>query len=148
MRELSWWEILLSSIAALFVTQSSLVHQASPEQLVHSVFEMAKQQETQEMHKLCDPQGRNDGDTDCICALSAEYVPHSCPMDSHNRISQAEFSACFSTARVSGPTQYMDAEEPKMASVPFSLDPDLCWGKSGESFELIQREDKWFLGSF
>jgi len=147
MRE-SWWELLLSSIAALFVTQSSFVNQENPENVVHSVFEMARQQKTQEMHKLCDPEGRNDGDTDCLCALSSDYIPHSCPSNSHNRISQSDFATCFSTAKIAGPVRYMNAEEPKMAVVPFSIDPKSCWGKSGESFELLQLGNKWYLASF
>ena len=153
MRELSWWDWLISSIAVFFVGQCSLVHQESPEKAVNSLFQLAHQHKYQALAELCDPQERNDGDTDCLCALSTNYRPHSCPETSHNRISQAEFSSCFATARISGPVRYAEAwgedhQNGNIASVPFAMNPELCWGKSEETLEMIQAGEKWYLLSF
>lgn len=145
MRELSWWEWLVSSIAAFFVSQCSLAHQENPEKTVNSLFEMARQQKVQEMYQLCDPEGRNDGDTDCLCALSPDYASHTCPVDSPNYISEIDFFTCFSSAQISEPVEYFGENS---ASVPFRLNPDLCGGKSAESFDLIRRGDTWYLLSF
>ncbi len=120
------------------------VKQESPEATLNSVFELARAAQVSPLHQLCDPLGRNDGDTDCLCALSPIYTPHTCSANSHNRLLPAAFFKCFATAEISGEVVYLSETA---AQLPFRANRQYC-GFANETMNLIYENQRWYLEGF
>jgi hypothetical protein len=136
--------ILVASAMLIFIScgsQPKVDINSSPITVVETLFEVANNQKFELLQYLCDPQQENDGDTDCLCALSDDYIPHKCPLNSHNRVSKKEFSRYFKNGKISGDVKF----EGDVAFVPFYFGPD---GNDEETFRLIKREGKWYLKGF
>ncbi len=103
----------------------------SPESVVQAVFDAANSGDFASLQALCDPQGKNDGDTQMICGLAS------------NEGNQGEFVQVFAAGKVSGKaTISADGAE---AEVPFLFGPD---GDREETMKLINRGGQWYLFSF
>lgn len=134
----AWWAKLL----ALFVS-ASMVQQATPEESLSSMLELARRGQVDGLEKLCDPQRQNDGDSDCICALSPRYQAHKCPANSHNRQSPEAFFSCFASVEITEAAEIEGQE----AKVTMHANPKLC-GFSQETMHLVQRGERWYLLGF
>jgi hypothetical protein len=134
---------VLLGVCLLFFAcgQSKTDLHSTPENAVQAIFDAAKNQDFGLLTTLCDPLKENDGDTDCLCALSEDYVPHKCASDSHNRVTKAEFTKYFQMGKINGEVEIAGDE----ASVPIVFGPD---GTQTETMNLVQRDGKWYLSSF
>ncbi len=103
------------------------VDHSDPVAVVQHVFDVARNGRIDTMRGLCDPINENDSDTRHMCTVSEE--------------SFTEFYALFNTATVTGPAviepDSMRAEVPVVFRGPA--------GPVSETFELIQRDGKWYL---
>jgi len=115
--------------------------QSTPDGVVQGVITAARWGHLSYLHQLCDPQKENDGDTECLCALSPKFETEKCPEDSGNRLTPAQFAEYFARASVQGEPRV----EGDRAEVDFLFGPE---GKRGETMELIKRGDKWYLLQF
>ncbi|MEZ5041062.1 MAG: hypothetical protein R2828_14285 [Saprospiraceae bacterium] len=113
----------------------------SPSQTMALLFESAKSNDPNLLKDLCPPNKSNDGDTDCICAYYAHYVPHKCPENSHNRMPWEAFVTAFKTAQLTDKITIQG----NSASAPFSFGPD---GKYTESMALVKVGNNWYLAGF
>jgi hypothetical protein len=105
------------------------VDHSDPVKVLQAVFDVAKGADAAVLGELCDPLGKNDGDTRRICDLSSGFE------------SNDEFVLYFRNARINGEA----VVDGTLASVPFLFGPD---GDREESMELVQRDGKWYLSAF
>ena len=141
------FSVVLSLALALFQCQRPDgvdLKQATPAATLNTLFALARAEQVAPLAGLCDPQARNDGDTDCLCALSPDYQPHSCPTHSPNRIPPAAFFKCFARAEVRGEIVYRSET---VAEVPFRASQQHC-GFASETMRLIYVKQRWYLESF
>lgn len=114
-------------------TRSAGEHMAlgtnTPEDAVGQLFVAARGGSPDGLARLCDPLAENDGDTERICALSA------------NTDEWTEFVEWFRAGRVSGPVEIVGDE----ATVGVVFGPV---GERAEEMELIKRGRRWYLAAF
>ena len=122
-------------------SQSDLNVNSSPARVAETIFEVANNGKYELLQYLCDPLSENDGDTDCICALSEEYVPHRCTADNDDRPTRDDFIKYFKNGKIRGEIKISN----QSASVPIFFGPD---GSDTETLELVKRNGKWYLSSF
>ena len=121
--------VLLSGIIFFSCKKSgtSAGNQETPEQTVEAVFEAAKTGNFDLLSGLCDPKGENDGDTKDICDLKNQPAER-----------QKLFKEFFSNGRIEGNASI----EGDKAKVKIKFGPD---GAKDETFNLVQRDGKWYL---
>ncbi|MBN2729844.1 MAG: hypothetical protein JXR53_11535 [Bacteroidales bacterium] len=105
------------------------IDQSNPENVVNAVFTAAKTGEFSVLEGLCDPLGDGDGDTRRICNMVN--------MDQNFK---DEFMRYFKDGKISGSAVIREVE----AQVPILFGPG---GTNAETFNLIQRDGKWYLYS-
>lgn len=137
----SWGQVVQTHEPTIAAQTETAFDQADPSSVVLRLFDAAITNDPQMLMGLCDPQRENDGDTDCICALAAEYVPHKCPEDSRNRIPWEDYKQIFEHAKLAGEATI----EGEGAMVPFLFGPE---GSRPETMVLVKRGEKWYLLSF
>ncbi len=120
---------------------ANAVDQSSPVAVVESLFTAAKTRNFEPLASLCDPERKNDGDTDCICALASGYEPHKCRMNSHNRVSADEYVTYFKDGSVKGEARIQGDR----SAVDFRFGPG---GGRSETMNLVRRNGLWYLSSF
>lgn len=115
--------------------------QTTPQGVVGSLLAAARSGQLSFLHQLCDPQHENDGDTECLCALSPRFQTERCPEDSGNRLTGARFTEYFARGSLQGEPRI----EGDRAEVDFLFGPD---GTRKETMRLVKRGEKWYLLSF
>ncbi len=98
-----------------------------PEPVLQAVFDAARSGDTSQLAKLCDPNGKNDGDTKKLCRVTG---------GGHEFES---FKSDFAKGSIIN-TELGDGK----AEVYFSYGPD---GTKDGVMNLIQRKGKWYLFS-
>ena len=112
------------------------LNQSDPVKVTELIFAAARARDVSTLRGLCDPLGKNDGDTRRICTLDEEK---SRGEPGQKRFK--EFVLWFEKGRISGKaTIHGDS-----AAVPFLFGPD---GKKPETMNLIRRNGRWYLFSF
>lgn len=109
---------------------SSNQNQETPEQVVELVFEAAKTKNFDLLTGLCDPQGESDGDVKDLCDLKNQPPER-----------QKLFIEYFSKGGINGKA-IIGGDH---AEVKIKFGPD---GTKDETFKLVRRDGKWYLGSF
>ena len=137
----SWGQVVQTQEPTIAAKTETAFDQADPSSVVLRLFDAAIADDPQMLMGLCDPQNENDGDTDCVCALPAGYVPHKCPEDSRNRIPWEDYKHIFEHAKLTGEVTI----EGEGAMVPFLFGPE---GSRPETMILVKRGEKWYLSSF
>jgi hypothetical protein len=105
------------------------IDQSNPESVVNAVFYGAKTGEFSVLEGMCDPKGEGDGDTRRICNVAN--------MDQKFK---DEFVKYFKDGKISG-SAVINGNN---AQVPILFGPG---GRMDETFNLIQRDGKWYLYS-
>jgi hypothetical protein len=103
--------------------------QSDPVKVVEAVFEAARTGDYSVLPGLCDPTGKNDGDTKAICfigTLSEE--------------DQAQFAKYFSKGKITGEPEISGDN----AKVKILFGPR---GTEDEEFNLVRIDGKWYLSS-
>ncbi len=129
--------IIYSSLFILVIAFSSCSsskqqesNQASPEQVVELLFKAAQSRDFSILKNLCDPEGKNDGDTKRLCNLESESNEW-----------QQQFVAFFSQGEITGQPIIKGNE----AQVNFKFGDKQS---VSETMHLVKHGDKWFLSSF
>ncbi len=122
-------------------SSAAAVDQSKPEAVVQAIFDAARTEEFKPLGTLCDPLQQNDGDTDCICAMSPRYKAHQCSQNSMNRVSVEEYVQYFLKGAVKGEAR-IDGDA---AEVDFLFGAE---GRNQETMTLVRRDGKWYLSSF
>jgi len=99
---------------------------SSPANVLQAVFTAAKTNDFFELKGLCDPKGKNDGDTKEICGITKDHPD------------KKEFIRNFHRARINGAVYILGHR----AKVPFLYGHK---GKKKETMHMISRNGKWFL---
>lgn len=135
--------IVTAALAFAYPTHSAkLEGQTSPEDVMKIIFKSAKSGKFGPLGTLCDPEGRNDGDTECICALSEDYTRE---RGCHENISKKDFTGAFSSASIDGAIRYETSDGVEFADVAFAFGPG---GSRKETMKMVKRGKKWYLLSF
>lgn len=131
-------------LALLLLTASwgfGQIDQSTPDMALWAVFSAAKTGNADGLATLCDPQGENDGDTECICAFDPDYSRNRC----REQFPLKEFKAAFQDAKIDGVIRYSQREGVEIAEVPFLFGPGAT---RKEVMNMVKRGDKWYLLSF
>lgn len=121
---------LLALICVSFIIKPADDIHSSPELVIREVFIAAQTGNFSLLNKLCDPENSGDGDTKRICDIQ-----------NASEEKKAEFKLYFSKASiVSKPIIEGDT-----AKVKIKFGPN---GDLDEEFNLVRRDNKWFLFSF
>jgi hypothetical protein len=135
----------ISFILAMFMLTMGWTYgqidQSTPQSALEAVFKAAKTGNTDGLASLCDPDGENDGDTECICAFDGAYSRNRC----REQFPQKEFKAAFQDAKISGEAMLTHQEGVELAEVPFLFGPGAT---RKEVMRLVKRGEKWYLLSF
>jgi hypothetical protein len=121
------------SLLFLFVMKISSAQnpkQETPRSTLEEVFKAARTGDFTRLPSLCDPEGRNDGDTKQLCQITNATLA-----------AKQDFRLQFRLAH-SLEEKYIDEDS---AAVTFKF------GKKAELIEkmkLVKRNDKWYLISF
>jgi|WetSurSiteA1Bulk_404760.scaffolds.fasta_scaffold103319_2 hypothetical protein len=110
------------------ISQSDDIH-GDPVKVVEAVFEAARTGDYSILPGLCDPTGKNDGDTKAICfigTLSEE--------------DQAQFAKYFSKGKITNEPEISGDN----AKVKIMFGPR---GTEDEEFNLVRIDGKWYLSS-
>lgn len=121
------------AMAALSLTAAPALAEvdfSDPAAVTAAIFTAAKSGEDADLASLCDPQGKNDGDT-------RQYV---CEMTKGSK-GWGEFVEYFAEGSVAGEA-VIDGDE---AAVPILFGPG---GERDETMNLINRNGSWYLMSF
>jgi hypothetical protein len=122
--------IISASLLGFQEARSALaVDHSDPAAVTQAIFDAASTGDSSMLASLCDPEGKNDGDTRWIC----EITP--------NAYGWAEFVNYFKFAKLNGEVKVQGDR----AAVPFLFGPN---GTQEETMLLIKRNGKWYLFSF
>jgi len=105
------------------------VDHSDPVSVTTAVFRAAATAETKDLKGLCDPDGKNDGDTKAVCRMTTTSKDW------------PDFVKYFAKAAVSGPARIQGNK----AEVPFLFGPR---GTKKETMVLVRRGSGWYLSSF
>lgn len=124
--------VLLSFLLLLGIESFSqrVPNQSTPRNTLEEFFRAARTGNFETLHLLCDPEGKNDGDTKRICALHES-----------SKEERIKYMRSFNLA-------YSVKEEiisEQAASVTFKFGPR---AQLSETMQLIKRNNKWYLSSF
>lgn len=103
--------------------------QSDPVKVVEAVFEAARTGDLSVLPGLCDPAGKNDGDTKAICLISTL-----------SKEEQGEFIKYFEKGKVIGEPEISGDN----AKVKIVFGPR---GNKNEEFNLVRIDGKWYLSS-
>jgi len=120
----------MAVLAATSFASAADVDFSDPEAVTAAIFTAARTGDDTALARLCDPEGKNDGDTRrYICEVTVDGARW------------IEYVSYFAKGKVSAPARITG----DTAKVPFLFGPD---GKKKETMNLIRRGKKWFLLSF
>ena len=103
--------------------------QSDPVKVVEAVFEAARTGDLSVLPGLCDPTGKNDGDTKAICFIGTL-----------SKEEQDEFIKYFEKGKVIGEPEISGDN----AKVKIVFGPK---GNKNEEFNLVRIDGKWYLSS-
>lgn len=109
--------------------KAAVVDHADPAKVTKAIFDAAAAGDASQLKGLCDPAGKNDGDTRRICELTKEHEKWS------------EFVDYFKKGKLVGDATVTGDK----AAVSILFGPD---GTKPETMKLVQRDGKWYLSSF
>jgi len=132
----------LTSLYSLSLAQTGLYQKyETPLAVMDILFGAAKSGDFSALGGLCDPEQKNDGDTDCICAIDIKYIPHNCSERQKKEINEVTFVEYFKDGSyTASPRIARDSAE-----VDFVFGPE---GKVEETMHLVRRDGFWYLSSF
>ena len=112
--------------------------QLTPNAVLEEIIRAAKTHDFSNLHKLCPPDGSNDGDTQ-------KYI---CDIDSGSKAQKKEFISYFKDARITGEVVYRSFDGIEKAAVPFWFNHPGGESRSNETMNMIKMEGKWYLQDF
>ncbi|MCI0472655.1 MAG: hypothetical protein L0Y76_03640 [Ignavibacteria bacterium] len=110
------------------LSQTDDIH-SDPVKVVEAVFEAARTGDYSVLPELCDPTGKNDGDTKAICFIGT--------LSEEDR---SQFAKYFSKGKVAGDAE-ISGDSAKV-KILFGTH-----GTEKEEFNLIRIDGKWYLSS-
>ena len=110
--------------------QNRALNQSTPRNTVEEIFRCARTGDYSQIHLLCDPLGRGDGDTKELCSINLQ-----------SQAQKIEFRNFFKLAY----TIDQKIIKERGAEVNFKFGPR---AQKNETMRLIKRNGKWYLNSF
>ena len=122
--------IFISFITTSSFAQKRTPNQNSPINTVEEIFRCARTGDFSQIHLLCDPLGKGDGDTKELCNIKLQ-----------DHTTKVMFRQLFKLA------YSLDEEiiEKQGAKVNFRFGPK---AQQQETMHLVKRNGKWYLSSF
>ncbi len=122
--------VILSGVSVCLADdKGNSVDFSDPSKVVQEIFTAAKSKNTSRLSSLCDPKGKNDGDTKDICTIGPKHKKWN------------SFLEWFAKGKLKGQAVITGDR----AKVPFFFGPN---GKKTEEMNLVKRDNKWYLSSF
>lgn len=122
--------LIFICVFTLKTTAQYIPNQSTPRQTLEEVFRCARTGDYSNIHFLCDPEKRNDGDTKRICEIATS-----------SKIEKEEFQRFFKLAYSIKETIIRE----KAATVTFKFGPK---AQQKETMRLVKSNNKWYLSRF
>ena len=121
--------MLAATLATIATAMAAAPDQSTPDGVVRAVFDADRANDASGLKGLCDPAGKNDGDTRRICEITTEDK------------GWKDFHTYFSKGSINGKVRVNGDK----AQVDILFGPD---GKKTETFNMVRHKGKWYLSSF